>query len=159
MRSTIIKVGVGIVIVLILAGIIAFSVSRSGSGGVLGGSPAGNSGGVSAPISGLPAATQVPSGDTIQIGTAHGIVTVKNFYKNVVSSEDEFLVLQQTADYEITYDTSRSLFYIDLTSGATARSAAEASFLSLLGISQADACKLGATEGPPTGSLSFCSGM
>lgn len=123
---------------------------------------------VSGPLPGSPVTLTIPSGDTIQLGTSEGTVTVKNFYKNIVEHEDEFIVLEKKTDYEITYDTVRSSFYIQILSSAVAMAQreSEAAILGMLGINQADACRLNIMEGFPANSsygskpakLSFCSG-
>ncbi|OGY99725.1 MAG: hypothetical protein A2945_01860 [Candidatus Liptonbacteria bacterium RIFCSPLOWO2_01_FULL_52_25] len=115
------------------------------------------------PVAGVPTSLQVPSGDVIQIGTSHGIIEVKNFYRNIVAYESEFLIVVRTADYEITYDTTRSSFYVAvLVSTGPALTRGEEALLGLLGVTQSDACKLDVAEGlagsPGSGPLSFCPG-
>ena len=112
----------------------------------------------------------LPGGGMLQIGTAQGTVTVNNFYTNdppVV--EGDVIVFKQTPNYDMTYDPSTSEFWLAIlgTPFETWRVAAEQDFLSTLGISQADACKLSVTSGvlySPGNSLdgesfplSFCS--
>jgi len=151
---------------IVLGGIIAFFAVRlrAGSGSGSPAAVAGNttSSGVSVPMPGAPAGLTAPSGNTLQIGTPHGVVTVKNFYQNIVSSEDEFLVLQETPDYEITYDTTRSAFYIQFfpstsTPSSAVRTAGENAFLQILGIGPSDACTVNVLEAPPANSpLGLC---
>jgi hypothetical protein len=87
---------------------------------------------------------QIPASATITIGTAHGSVTVNNFYKSALGAEDEFIILAKNNDYEINYDTDSSAFYLDIKQAPfdINRASAEANFLNLLGVDQLDACKL-----------------
>lgn len=155
---------IGAVIILVIC-VILYFFTKSGSS-VL--QPSSSNGGEASQIMpGTPKGLVIASGNTIQIGTTQGIVTVNNFYKNIVASEGEILVLGQNANYQITYDTENSSFYIDVLASVTnvaAQNDAESAFLSLLGVSKADACKLDVHEGfsdvhtaaanEPT--LSFC---
>ena len=86
----------------------------------------------------------VPAGDTIAIGTTQGIITVKNFYKNVVGWQEEYAIFKQSAAYDLLYDTEDSSFVVSIKSGVLSqvRPLAEQAFLDTLGISQNDACKL-----------------
>jgi hypothetical protein len=90
-----------------------------------------------------------PTGDTIDIGTPLGTVTVKNVYNTILGWEDAYLIFQQTSTYELLYDTVDSSFVVSINKGplATTRPEAEAALLSSLGISQADACKLSVIVG------------
>jgi hypothetical protein len=98
---------------------------------------------VISPTSTLQIAAQ-PTGDTIDIGTSHGTVTVKNFYKSALGWEDAYLIFQKNATYELLYDTVDSSFVVSVVNGplATTRAVAEAALLSALNITQSDACKL-----------------
>jgi len=110
--------------------------------------------------------THAPQGLTFQIGTPKGLVTVNNFYTLPPVVDEEFLILQNTDQYQINYDTETNQFYIYFSSSpsSTLRTLVEGKFTSLLGISQDDACKLNVAEGfpgnLPVGSerqdLSFC---
>ena len=107
-----------------------------------------------------------PQGDSFAIGTPEGSVTVKNFYKLPVMIDGELLIIEDTNDYQITYDTLNSQFYIYASSSpvVVSRQEGESAFLSVLGISREDACKLDVAEGSVTMaatdtnylSLSFC---
>ena len=109
-----------------------------------------------------------PQGATFQLGTSKGLVTINNFYKFPLVIDQEFLILQNTDQYQINYDTETDQFYIYFSnSPSTAlQNQVENDFLNLLGISQNDACKLNVAEGFPgylpvasqQQDLSFCSG-
>jgi hypothetical protein len=107
-----------------------------------------------------------PQGSTFVIGTPQGSVTVNNFYNLPPTIDEEFLILENTNDYQITYDTINNQFFIYASSTPlnVARQKGEAAFLTMLGISEQDACKLNVAEGYPQNSslandqpaLSFC---
>jgi hypothetical protein len=111
---------------------------------------------------------QIPASATIILGTLHGLVTVKNFYKTALGAEDEFIIITQNDNYEINYNTTDSGFYLDIKQAPfdANRASAETNFLNLLGVSQVDACKLTVAVGvEPTADsglsgkalpLSFC---
>ena len=101
-----------------------------------------------------------PKTDTISIGTSSGSVEVKNFYKNIIDTEEGHIILTDSADYQISYDRNTSIFYINLISSSTQQSKAEDRLLAILGIGQQDICKLNVFVLQPgqqqrTG-LSFC---
>jgi hypothetical protein len=108
-----------------------------------------------------------PRGATFELGTSQGLVTINNFYNLPLAIDEEFLILKNTNDYQITYDTDNNQFFVYASSSPldAARQKGETAFLSLLGVSQQDACKLNVLEGFPQGSsmanaqlgLSFCS--
>lgn len=108
-----------------------------------------------------------PQGATFAIGTPQGLVAVKNFYNSPLVLDEEFLILENTSDYQITYDTENNQFFVYASSSPleAARQEGESALLSLLGISKQDACKLNVVDGFPQGSsmanvqegLSFCS--
>ena len=108
---------------------------------------------------------QPPAGPTLTLGTSQGSVVVGNFYATALGDEDEFIFLTQNSNYKIDYDTTDSSFDIDINpaSFSTGRTSAENNFLSLLGIKQADACKLKVAVSEVAASsslrlpLSFCS--
>jgi hypothetical protein len=116
--------------------------------------------------------TTIPPGDTINIGTTKGTVTMNNFYNNAVylDQAEQAVVIQQSSTYSIIYNIPDSSFVITVSGVpfADARQAAEAAFLTTLGISQADACKLDVTINAPYNidpnpmdqglGLSFCGG-
>lgn len=96
-------------------------------------------------------------------------VTVKNFYKNPEDSNSTSDVLFfENADYSMTYVGAFEQFYISIsnTNFLSTRDMAETKFLSILGISKLDACKLKVEESVPIKSkspyaggvypLSFC---
>jgi hypothetical protein len=113
----------------------------------------------------------LPTSTYISIGTSQGAVQVNNFYlSNPPVDEAEDVAIKQTTNYYIVYDPSSSSFWLGIISVPFAnwRTVVEADFLTTLGISQADACKLNVTVGvvyspgnPDNGQsfpLSFCSG-
>jgi hypothetical protein len=119
------------------------------------------------------ATTVIPTSTTLTLGTAEGSVTTTNFYTSSSSSmtaDHQTVIIQDQPSYNIEYNVSDSSFVILLLSTPlqTARQAAEAAFLSSLGISQQDACKLNVYEGVPISvsdqypgenfPLSFCGG-
>jgi hypothetical protein len=107
-----------------------------------------------------------PQGDSFVLGTPNGSVTLKNFYKLPVVIDGEFLILENSNDYQITFDTVNSQFFIYASSSplGAARAKGESAFLAMLGLSESDACKLNVAEGYPAGmplaglraTLSFC---
>ncbi len=112
-----------------------------------------------------------PTSTYLQLGTSQGVVQVDNFYlANPPVIEGGDLVIKQTPDYDIVYDPLESTFWLSITGNpfATWQTAAEQDFLTTIGVSEADACKLGVTSGviyspgnPLDGEsfpLSFCSG-
>lgn len=119
--------------------------------------------------SATPSSTVFPTGDTLAIGTLHGVVTMNNFYNTAayIDQDEQTVVIEQSSTYGIFYDMSGSSFTLALfgTQSDGARRAAETGFLTELGISQQDACKLSVYEISPEDvsatanqhSLSFCS--
>jgi hypothetical protein len=99
-----------------------------------------------------------PQGATFQIGTSQGVVTVNNFYTVPVIVDEEYLIFQNTDQYQINYNTEISQFYIYFSSqpSAALQAQVEGDFLTLLGVSQSDACKLNVGEGYP-GNLPYAS--
>ncbi|MDP3948666.1 MAG: hypothetical protein Q8Q17_01815 [bacterium] len=116
------------------------------------------------PISQMPVnysiADTFPKTETISIGTGNGAVEVKNFYKKIVDTEEGFVIMADNENYQISYERSTSVFYIDLRTETVLQTKAESDFLSVLGISQQDACKLNVLvfhAGQSNGTnLSFC---
>lgn len=114
----------------------------------------------------------IPTSTTITLGTSHGSVTMNNFYQSAqtITQDGQAVIMENTGDYAITYNVPDSSFSIALFSMPlqAARQAAESAFLSELGISKQDACKLTVYEGVPIGvsnqypgesfPLSFCGG-
>ncbi len=106
-----------------------------------------------------------PAGDTIAIGTDKGTVTVKNFYRNLVDTEEGFIIIRDEPAYMIYYEVTSGAFFIDLSVPFSdrARAEIEKSFVALLGVSGEDVCKLDVTvtssQSPgETRPLSFCPG-
>ncbi len=87
----------------------------------------------------------IPSGETLSLGTPKGTITVKNFYKNAVSIDEEIdVLLRTTAQYTISYSRVDSSFQIVVLAAPVAvnQKSAEADLLSLLGVNQSSACSL-----------------
>ena len=108
-----------------------------------------------------------PDTSLLDLAAKDGVVTVKNFYKNIVASEEDSLVIARTTEYFITYQKTQNYFWIAITGGdfKQSRLEAESAILTLLGISKEDACRLDISVGAPYGSqipageksgLSFC---
>jgi len=125
--------------------------------------------GTSSSLPVVPAASStIPLGGAIFIGTSQGIVTVNNFYKNIIGQDEEYDILEQSAGYDLLYNTEDSSFVISIKKGVLAqiRPQAEQAFLNMLGISTGDACKLTVVVGVDAAgdpslanqalSLSFC---
>jgi hypothetical protein len=143
-----------VIVVLIVVGFVLFFVLTHNAGNV--GSnvlP-----GISSTSGGqLPSVAVVypdaPTGQTISLGTANGTVRVDNFYaaSSTQVGEDGTLIIKQTSDYWFSYDPSDSSFWIAIsgTPFAAVQQAAEQDFLTTLGVSKADACKLDVSVGVP----------
>ena len=107
---------------------------------------------------------QFPKTPTVKLGTNQGIVEVKNFYNALADTEEGSVILKNLDAYVIAYRRDTSAFAIELFSNSiTVRQAAETDFLNILGIGQADACKLNVQVQTPTNqsgvenkNLSFC---
>ncbi len=104
-------------------------------------------------VSTTSASVERPTGNTLQIGTQAGTVTLNNFYKNPaqVSQDQTSIIIVQTNAYNITYYVPDSSFNIGIWQKpvAAVRTQAEAAFLAALGISKTDACKLKVQIGVP----------
>jgi hypothetical protein len=112
----------------------------------------------------------IPTGDTITLGTSQGSVTMNNFYKSAgyITQDQQAVVIQQSSAYSIVYNVPVSSFTLTISSAPpeTVRQTMEGAFLSSLGISQVDACKLKVNESISSGvsdqyagelfPLSFC---
>jgi len=124
------------------------------------------------PVSTSTPTTIIPTSTTITLGTSQGSVAVNNFYQNAqtITQDQQAVIIRNSGDYVITYNVPDSSFSIAILSMPleAARQAAESAFLSELGVSQQDACKLTVYEGVPIGvsdeypgesfPLSFCGG-
>jgi hypothetical protein len=82
--------------------------------------------------------------DTITLGTRSGSVTVKNFYKDYIETEEGTFTFAKTDLYDFGYDPDASVFLIALLKAPvnSSQKSAEDALLEVLDISQADACKL-----------------
>jgi hypothetical protein len=78
----------------------------------------------------------IPTGDTITIGTPRGSVQVKNFYKDIEDTEEGLVILRDSDEYEVVYNPAASEFsiYIKQPPLETERAKAEADLLNLLGL-------------------------
>lgn len=87
---------------------------------------------------------QVPTSTTVVLGTSNGSITMNNFYTAALGADGEFVRLLQNGNYKIDYDTNKSSFDLDINSTTfdASRVLAETNFLTVLNISQSDACKL-----------------
>ena len=112
-----------------------------------------------------------PDGPYLSIGTTAGTVQINNFYlTNPPIDDGGDIVIKQTDSYTISYDPTDSSFWIGISAVPfmTWQPVAEQDFLTTLGVSKADACKLKVTSGaiyslgnPFDGAslpLSFCAG-
>jgi hypothetical protein len=105
--------------------------------------------------------TNVATGTELTIGTPQGSVQMNNFYLSNPSTTDggETVILENTTDYLLTYDTFDSSFWIGIDPNKfyALRTVAEQDLMSILGVSTTDMCKLNISEGvfySPTSSLS-----
>jgi hypothetical protein len=170
MKKSIIVITAIVVVVLIAFGVF-YLIQKNGASNT----PAQTTGALppvstSTPTSSAPLV--IPTSTTVTLGTSQGVVTVKNFYQSAdfITQDQQTVAVKDTSDYVIAYNVSDSSFAITLLSTPleTARQAAESAFLSQLGVSQQDACKLTVYEGVPAGvsdqyvgqsfPLSFCGG-
>jgi len=167
MNKKIIVIG-AIIIVIVVAGIVFFLVQKN--------TPTTGTGvtttGTLPPVSTSTPTTIIPTSTTITLGTSQGSVAVNNFYQNAqtITQDQQAVIIRNSGDYVITYNVPDSSFSIAILSMPleAARQAAESAFLSELGVSQQDACKLTVYEGVPIGvsdeypgesfPLSFCGG-
>ncbi len=85
-----------------------------------------------------------PSDDRITIATEYGSVSVHNFYPDAIDQEETSLVLFKREGYTAVYDLLTSDFWIGVTGDRfdEERVKAESRLLTLLDISQTDACRL-----------------
>ena len=147
-RATII--GAGIVIVVVGAFLILFFFGKKNGTSL----PPLSSGG-SLPVASSTGAKPFihPTSTTFQIGTPQGSVTVDNFLNNPpqVSADQTAVTLVETSTYDIVYYTNGSSFNIGIIAPPVAQSIIDAQneLLKILGISQADACKLNVVVGAP----------
>ncbi|HEY5221374.1 MAG TPA: hypothetical protein VIJ29_04550 [Candidatus Paceibacterota bacterium] len=152
------------VIVLICVGVglyFYFANAGAGSSGIPAGSSA--TGGNEVTLPAVQVLSGTPTGTILTIGTPSGLVQMNNFYLSnpPVTDGGETVILASTTDYLITYDTIDSSFWIgiDPTQFDTVRPTAEQAFLSVLGVSSADACKLDVVVGVFWSATSSLSGQ
>lgn len=143
-----------LVVVAVVVGVVYFVLRGASSGEIPIPVTTGTLPPVATGTQGLAAgSSSFPTGSTFQIGTPQGIVTVDNFYKTMdyITTDNETVVLAESDDYSDVYVRAGSSFIITLTvvtsSLQDVRDAAEAAFMSQLGISESDACKLDVDEG------------
>jgi hypothetical protein len=173
MNKKIIIIIVALVVVAGVALAISFFVQRNAAtvGSAVNSTSTGSTGIVPPVVTSTPT-TATPTSTTITLGTSEGNVTVNNFYQNAqtITQDKQAVIIQNNADYAITYNVPDSSFSIAILSTPleAARQEAESAFLSELGISQQVACKLTVYEGVPISvsdeypgesfPLSFCGG-
>lgn len=139
-----------VVIILICIGVYFYFAGISNSP-----SPVANTGSVGGGkevvIPAVQAFPSTPTSATLAIGTPKGVVQVNNFYLSnpLVTDGGETVIIASTTDYMITYDTTDSSFWIgvDAAQFNTIRPVAEQAFLSTLGTSSTNACKLNVSVG------------
>ena len=107
--------------------------------------------------------SRYPQGDTVVLGTSRGGVTVNNFYKAAIDTDEGYsLLLTQTDGYRISFIIPDSKFQIELFSDYAANAfKAEDAIVNMLGVSQQDACRLTIVEVKTSSNLdphpmSFC---
>ncbi|MFH1246693.1 MAG: hypothetical protein V1489_02890 [Candidatus Liptonbacteria bacterium] len=93
---------------------------------------------------------EIPPGDTIVLQTSAGSVTIPNFYRDAKRGEEGSIVLKATADHFISYDPASGTFWVAITADPVdaIRPQAEKDFMTILKLSQGDACKLSVIVGP-----------
>ena len=94
--------------------------------------------------------SNLPTSTTFAIGTANGSVEINNFYlwnPDVISGAT--VILEQTPNYAIVYDTLNSDFWLAITGTpfTTYQPMAEQEFLKVLEVSESAACNLNVTSG------------
>ncbi len=110
------------------------------------------------------ATANYPKGDTLVLGTSQGGVTVRNFYKDVVGTEGTLILFKDAAQFTLSYDPETSEFFIYVVTAPfdANRLKAEKEFLTLLNITENEACKLKVSATGARGvdakeyGLSFC---
>lgn len=149
---------IAIVVIVVVAGIALFIfTSKQGQGPNPGLSTSSSSGalpGINEGSSTIPTSTvtaEHPAGATLQIGTPKGTVTLNNIYNSPsqISQDGTSILVSQADGYNITYYAPDSSFNIGIWKQpvATIRAEAEAAFLTELGVSKTDACKLNVVIG------------
>ena len=149
MNKKVITIIIAIIVIAVMA-YVFFLIQKTPSPGVTG-----ETAGTPLPISvsTTTTANTLPTGPTVTLGTNQGNVIMNNFYKSAdyITEDQQTVVIHQTPMYDINYNVSDSSFIISILSLPfdAVRQAAEAAFLSSLGISKSDACKLKIYEGVP----------
>jgi hypothetical protein len=172
MSKKVIIVISAIVIVILVVGVVLFIIQKNSSNTASGTATTGTLPPVSVSTSTQTPSVAAPTSTTITLGTSQGSVTMNNFYQTAqtITQDQQAVIIENSGDYAITYNVPDSSFAIAILSTPleAARQAAESAFLSELGISKQDACKLTVYEGVPIGvsdqypgesfPLSFCGG-
>jgi len=165
MKNTIlIIVAIVVVVLVVVAAFVYFGNSAAPAPASTENGNASTSTATATSSGGVPASQALPGApkeSTLTIGTSQGSVVVKNFYlSNPKVDYDGNVLVAETQNYFISYDTSDSSFWIAITSEPfnTWRALAEADFISILGITQRDACKLSVSEGIPYDATNALSG-
>lgn len=143
-----------IAIVILIVAIVAFLIFGQNSSNSSNGNSSSTAGTLPPAVTNVPYAppSTLPSSTTLTIGTSQGSVTVDNFYTGAkISADRTSALIEKTSAYNITYYIPDSSFNILIEQSPfdAVREQAEAAFLQLLGISQADACKLKVKVGAP----------
>ncbi len=145
MKRTTVLVVVLIIFIVAIAAYFIFG-NKNGVSGLFGGGTASSGEEQRATgIEGGMSSSEVPSGDTLAIGSSGGSITVKNFYRGALGViEESEVVMDRTDAYELDYSRADSSFAATLLRGPVAqtRAEAEARLLDILGISRSDACRL-----------------
>lgn len=103
-----------------------------------------------APDNGLPP-SNYEQYEKIAIKTSEGIVVVNNFFSNAIQQSPSSFALKETEEYSVMYDARPPSFHIVIAREPRdqQRMAAESALLNILGISEADACKLNVSVRAP----------
>lgn len=135
-----------VILAIVAVGVVAFLAVLLFQNPAKNPSPAPNNGfdidiGTKVPV------VNVPKSDSIILNTAKGQVKVNNFIKAAKLIVNPSVYVENNSDYAIVYSQSTQDFLLDLFArnageAVTIRAEAEAKFLSALGISESDACKL-----------------
>lgn len=148
------KIIIVLVIVIVLAIIgVSFALWWNKSGSGTGSSSTTTTTTNFPPVSTSTTPAAIPTSTTVTIGTSQGSVTMNNFYQTAdsITQDQQTVIIHNDPQYSIEYNVGDSSFSIGILSTPleASRQAAEAVFLSRLGISKQDACKLKVYEGVP----------
>jgi len=129
-------------LVIVVVGVVAVFGLKRGNLPSPGAAAPSTAGGAEAVIS----YGEIPQGERISMQTAQGVVSVKNFYKNVqqVDASASAIILASDPKYVLWYNRSDSSFEIALNQDFNAADGKNAkdNLLKILGITGQDLCKL-----------------